>query len=226
VGISSVGSLEPTLLPRLLAPLFSVSGSDKSHRRKKRSRRKKAEDDTYLESDDIAEVKESTTAVPSSGTLQPRKESPPLKIKDVRELVGSTTTYSRTPSSSSSNDESGKKSSARASSPVTTSIKNLDSVAGDDSENDPLARLLADAKEMQAMNSKDDVVGETLRKGGGGVGNTVRNIISTIVTVDFFVVCALLVWFLAGIFCSYVIKVRISLLANTIFFAAGRHMYG
>ena len=35
---------------------------------------------------------------------------------------------------------------------------------------------------------------------------TIFDILSTIVTIDFFVVLALLAWFLAGIFCSYVLK--------------------
>jgi hypothetical protein len=39
-----------------------------------------------------------------------------------------------------------------------------------------------------------------------GVKEIIFEVISTIVTVDFFLVLALLVWFLAGIFCSYVLK--------------------
>jgi len=37
------------------------------------------------------------------------------------------------------------------------------------------------------------------------IAGTLRSVISTIVTVDFFVVCALLVWFLTGIFASAVL---------------------
>ena len=39
-----------------------------------------------------------------------------------------------------------------------------------------------------------------------GVLSTVKNVLSTIVTIDFFVDCALLLWFLAGVFSSYVWK--------------------
>lgn len=63
-----------------------------------------------------------------------------------------------------------------------------------------LETLLSDAKRMRAA------------KGGGtgtntnGVGDKIINLLSTIVTFDFFVVCGLLLWFLAGVFCSYVVK--------------------
>jgi len=63
-----------------------------------------------------------------------------------------------------------------------------------------LETLLTDAKRMRAA------------KGGGigtnnnGVGDKIINLLSTIVTFDFFVVCGLLLWFLAGVFCSYVVK--------------------
>jgi hypothetical protein len=63
-----------------------------------------------------------------------------------------------------------------------------------------LESLLADAKRMRAA------------KGGGigtndeGVGDKIINLLSSVVTFDFFVVCGLLLWFLAGVFCSYVIK--------------------
>ena len=51
---------------------------------------------------------------------------------------------------------------------------------------------------MRAENPKDE--------GGIDIVFGVKNIISTIITADFFLVCALLVWFVAGIFCSYVLK--------------------
>ena len=65
---------------------------------------------------------------------------------------------------------------------------------------DPIDQLLADARRMRASSSAE---GQTKTK---GVKETIFEVISTIVTVDFFVVLALLVWFLAGIFCSYVLK--------------------
>lgn len=63
--------------------------------------------------------------------------------------------------------------------------------------------MLQDARAMQA----DDDTGllDGTKKIGNGnedslsIPGIIRNVLSTIVTVDFFVVCAFLLWFLAGI---------------------------
>ena len=64
-----------------------------------------------------------------------------------------------------------------------------------------LEQMLADAKGMRT---------EKIEKDGQDFSvespTSFKNILSTIVTADFFFVCALLVWFLAGIFCSSVLK--------------------
>jgi hypothetical protein len=65
---------------------------------------------------------------------------------------------------------------------------------------DPIDQLLADARRMRASSEGQS---QTKTK---GVKEIIFEVISTIVTVDFFLVLALLVWFLAGIFCSYVLK--------------------
>lgn len=70
------------------------------------------------------------------------------------------------------------------------SVKNDDSLEG----------LLADAKRLRA--SKDTSNEEE----GFSVIPIIKNVISTIVTVDFFIVCVLLLWFLTGVFSSYVLK--------------------
>jgi hypothetical protein len=69
------------------------------------------------------------------------------------------------------------------------------------SKDSSLEDLLADAKRMrkEATESGED-------ENSFSIPSVIRSVISNIVTVDFFVVCALLAWFLAGIFCSYVIK--------------------
>ena len=83
--------------------------------------------------------------------------------------------------------------------------KSLPLISGNQQQNindssTSLETLLTDAKRMRAA------------KGGGigtnnnGVGDKIINLLSTIVTFDFFVVCGLLLWFLAGVFCSYVVK--------------------
>jgi len=68
-------------------------------------------------------------------------------------------------------------------------------------QDDSLEQLLADARQMRSSSAGDIVEEEET-----SVKDTIFNIISTIVTVDFFVVLGLLAWFLAGIFCSYVLK--------------------
>ncbi|KAL3823803.1 hypothetical protein ACHAXA_011590 [Cyclostephanos tholiformis] len=70
---------------------------------------------------------------------------------------------------------------------------------------DPIDELLADARRMRA-NSPSPGRGRSRTTTGGGAKEIIFEVISAIVTIDFFVVLALLVWFLAGIFCSYVLK--------------------
>mmetsp|Transcript_25985 Transcript_25985/g.29707 ORF Transcript_25985/g.29707 Transcript_25985/m.29707 type:complete len:288 (-) Transcript_25985:233-1096(-) len=73
-------------------------------------------------------------------------------------------------------------------------------VLGSGSKDSSLEALLADAKKMRKDEEESGNADEF------SIPSAIRGVISTIVTVDFFVVCALLAWFLAGIFCSYVIK--------------------
>ena len=64
-----------------------------------------------------------------------------------------------------------------------------------------LEQMLADAKSMRS--EKIEQTGEDFSVESP---TSLKNILSTIVTADFFFVCALLVWFLAGIFSSSVLK--------------------
>jgi hypothetical protein len=84
----------------------------------------------------------------------------------------------------------------------------VSSGAGSNSENtgnldDSLKMLLADARKMQK--DTDTELQEAIDNGTAAdntnksVPKTVRNVISTIITVDFFVVCGFLLWFLVGI---------------------------
>ena len=78
---------------------------------------------------------------------------------------------------------------------------NNEVVVGTSSTTDnSLEALLADARKMRADDSAKVVEEDT------SIKSKIRSVISTIVTADFFVVCALLAWFLAGIFCSYILK--------------------
>lgn len=67
--------------------------------------------------------------------------------------------------------------------------------------------LLADVKEFQSIEGE----GKSLappedQEQGYALPENVRNIISKVVTADFFLIIAFFVWFLAGIFCSYILK--------------------
>jgi len=61
-----------------------------------------------------------------------------------------------------------------------------------------LEDLLADARKMRESAGPDaDKV---------SIPGAIKEVVSTIVTIDFFVVCGLLLWFVAGIFSSYILK--------------------
>lgn len=66
-------------------------------------------------------------------------------------------------------------------------------------QDESIEQLLADARSMRKSSSK--VVDEETP-----LKEKLLEAVANIVTVDFFVVIALLLWFLAGIFCSYVLK--------------------
>ena len=115
---------------------------------------------------------------------------------------------------------------------ATTRTTAIPSVLSSSSPSRPegLEGLLADAKRMRgAAASSSDKGGNGMKTaedddgilgwGGGSGGNNVvggdddltikdriGSVISSVVTADFFVVLALLAWFLAGIFCSYILK--------------------
>lgn len=77
---------------------------------------------------------------------------------------------------------------------------NNEVIVSSGSKDNSLEALLADARRMRKEDEENGV------ESGLSIPSAVREVISTIVTIDFFVVCALFAWFLAGIFCSYIIK--------------------
>ena len=158
-------------------------------------------------------------------SLKPRKESRvAMKVRDVREVTNigiveptkSEATRDNTILSSlpffNKGDKEKQQSTMPTSSPKSITDDNLDY-----DEMDPIQRLLYDAKQMQKEESgraNDDSGSNkavSTDDDDGSIGSRIRSIISTIVTVDFFVVCAFLLWFLAGIFASVVLKVRIQI---------------
>jgi hypothetical protein len=74
--------------------------------------------------------------------------------------------------------------------------------------NDSLDQLLEDAALMKVAEDEDDESkgGFFSDSDGTGIKSVVGNALSTIVTVDFFIVIGFLVWFIAGIFCSSILK--------------------
>lgn len=59
---------------------------------------------------------------------------------------------------------------------------------------------------MRQAQSGDDEVDGASSSAGFSVPNAAKNAISTLITADFFLICAFLVWFLVGIFASSVLK--------------------
>ena len=154
-----------------------------------------------LDDNDIE--KKGTTGLNSSVVTEPVPQPPPqqrqqrgdqavaLEAPDIRSLVGGGPV---------TNDISSK-------SPFPTTPKTVDTSARTSSlsssnTDDALQQLLKDAQSMQ---EKEKIINADGDEGGGALTTGIKNIISTIVTVDFFVVCAFLVWFLVGIFSSTVL---------------------
>jgi len=186
IGLSSatIASTRRALIPRPSAVLYLSSNDDDTSPAKRRRKRVKRKESVVAETAPSAEVKETPT-VPD---LKPRDSAPiELEIKDVRDVVSGKSSSSNQQQDGSIPESGG-------------SMKRDSNNAG--STGDSLEQLLADAKAMRKdVDSPNDKA-----EGDASIQETVRNVLSTIVTIDFFVVCALLLWFLAGIFGSYVLK--------------------
>jgi hypothetical protein len=171
---------------KLLHELTTLFMSDEEEgtptlKKRRRKRKKKAEETSVVEAEEIGTPTEILEEVMD---LRIREAPVELQVQDIREAVGGVVLSS--PSTSSSK-----------STPMTTSVANIPSMpaASTSANNDSFASLLEDAKRMQAETSTDNDDDEE----GGNVKAKVRNVLSTIVTADFFVVCFFLLWFLVGI---------------------------
>lgn len=168
---------------------------------RKRTRKRK----DVVTSDETQEAAAATSKTPTLN-LKPRDDTPiQMEIMDVRDIVGIGSSGS--PSSSSKQvapsrgfDNDGDE--------EDDDEEDQDSRVGftsSSSTDDSLRQLLEDAKMMQ---EEEGVSGTS----GGDAGQDdsvkakIRNALSTLVTADFFVVCAFLLWFLVGIFCSSILK--------------------
>jgi hypothetical protein len=145
---------------------------------RRRKRKKKVENDSgAVVMEVVMEEEEEEEAEPELD-WKPRDNAPvAMQVRDVREIVGGV--VNSEPSVSAPNLES---------SPSFTT-----SPSGSNSENDSFSLLLEDARRMQ--DDSDDVEVEI----DDSIKAKVRNVLSTIVTADFFVVLFFLAWFLGGI---------------------------
>ena len=174
----------------------STDNSDAPNkRRRKRVKRKEAAAPTKEEKE------------PSVPAIKRREDAAVnLQVQDVRDLVGGGSSSSTASSSSSSSSTM----MAASSSSTSSSSGSTQSTAVSSTLNpDSLEMLLQDAKEMRALEEQEQKEGGSevsSSEGGFSIPQSFKGILSTLVTVDFFVVCAFLVWFLAGIFCSYILK--------------------
>jgi hypothetical protein len=124
-----------------------------------------------------------------------RSDSSPVefKVQDVRDLVEGGRSKPAASSKPAAVPASNQVATMTAAAPSTGS-SSFSNIQLDDS----LETLLQDAKRMQEE-------GEDISE-GDIIKAKIRNALSNIVTADFFVVCAFLLWFLLGIFCSYILK--------------------
>jgi hypothetical protein len=172
--------------------LFQSTSEDSDAPKKRRKRVKRKE--TAEEQD---ETPPASTPTPDR---KPRDDGPvQLQVKDVRDLVGGGAPQTTT-ASSTSRETPSTKFAAKTTNPVSTPLSQ-----GGGLSDDSLKMLLEDAKEFQSL-EPSSAVADGSEETDLSIPDTFRNILSTIVTIDFFVVCAFLVWFLAGIFCSYILK--------------------
>jgi len=162
-------------------------------------------------------VPTNSTSISSSSTLSIPTTQQPLSIPaktmsvqvtDIRELVsGKKSESSSTMNTSENVDTVNRKTQESVSSSASSQFNNINPASSDTSNsnkksnNDSLERLLADAKKMRQESKTDDI---SMQSGSSqSLNNQIVNTLSTIVTVDFFIVCGFLVWFLLGVVFSY-----------------------
>lgn len=152
--------------------------------------------------DDDDDDEELNSSLTPSIELKPRDSAGvALEVKDVRAVVGlipqdnvntpQREGQQRRPSISSTRSTS---SSSSSSSSTSSGLNTADS----------LERMLADARQMQLQ--EDESEDDDKESEGVNIPTTIRSILSTIVTIDFFVIIGFLGWFLAGVFASSVLK--------------------
>lgn len=200
-----------------LTTLFGSSNDDNAPKRK-RKRKKKAQvvdvEDIAMAEMDVNEPKPiDTQSMPPALNLKPREDTP-VKLEVENILAASTepepsaiATISSMLSTMMESTDTSRDSETMASAPSTTNVGSSGNDFGGQPLDDSLDQLLEDVRLMtQEEKDAKNSAGVFSDEEGAGVKEMIGNTLSTIVTADFFVVCAFLVWFLLGIFCSYVLK--------------------
>ena len=202
-SIASISSMNTVLQTRVALSMSSTNDDTSQPRR----RRRRKDGKNVEAKEDLEKVEEPSTMNVSTSKPEPVT----VKVQDIRDLVAG-----KTPEETEEDDT--KSQSIEQYDEDEDEDEDLDDdeeyeyyyededknevIVGTSSTGDSsLEALLADAKRMRAKEAEEN--GEA---DGPSIPSAIKSVISTIVTIDFFVVCALLAWFLAGIFCSYVIK--------------------
>ena len=203
-GIFFSPSLQQSCLSRTHSSAIFLSSETP-----RRRRRKRITDEISQKEDDEEEEEEKSSSAAVQAQVQPRQDAPvALAVTDIRNLVGVGGGLTGTaPIKTSTTQKSSTKTSASAttttsSTPPVTAATLSNSMAPSTS-NDALEQMLMDAKAMQG---DDEMTSSSFGMDELSIPKLISSVLSTIVTVDFFIVCGFLLWFLAGIFSSYVLK--------------------
>ena len=179
-GFTPVGPLQRSASRSFGVLLSSNEDNERSPQRVTRRRRRRKQVDDV--DDDIVDDAENN--VDDVVALIPNKSDlVDIEIKDIQSLVSQNSgTSSLSPSISNS---------------MSSTVDG--DISEDVDQSDSMKKLLADAKRMRG-DTVSDISSQEM-----GLGDSVKNIISTIVTIDFFVICGFLLWFLVGVFSSVIL---------------------
>ncbi len=195
-----------------------TASSQSSTPRKKRKRKDGQQFSSPPSSDSVPKVEEKEEAadeIIAAASEEPKKTSVVMKVRDIRDVISGVpepTEKEEDEVEYDDDDEDDELTDDEEWEYYDVDEDGNEIIVSNDVEkksdrtaDDSLEQLLADARRMRA--SSTDTDGKSLStENETSIKDKVFDVISTIVTIDFFVVIGLLVWFLAGIFCSSVLK--------------------
>lgn len=197
--------------------MFGTSNNDNAPKRKRKRKKKvqvvDAEDISMVEMDGNKPELIDAESMPPSLNLKPREDAPvQLEVKNILASSAEPEPSAISTVSSMLSSMLGSTDTPRSGETTTRASSTIDGGSsdmgfGDRPLDDSLEQLLEDARLMTEEEKDSKTVGGVFSdEEGAGVKEMIGNALSTIVTADFFLVCAFLVWFLLGIFCSYILK--------------------